>query len=83
MELIRRLDVLDRLDAVSSRSLVIVGDRDPVTPVGAAEEVVAALPNGSAQLQVVAGAGHFPWLDAPDRFWPSVLEFVAAETRSL
>ena len=49
---------------------------DPVTQVAAAEEMVGALPEGIAQLEVIAGVGHFTWLDAPDRFWPTIIEFV-------
>ena len=51
-----------------------------MTPVAAAEEIVGALPEGVAQLEVIAGAGHFTWLDAPDRFWPIIIEFVQRTT---
>ena len=76
MELLRRVDIIDQLDGVQSPTLVVVGEVDPVTPVAAAEEIVTALPPGMAHLEVVPGAGHFPWLDAPERFWPIVSEFV-------
>jgi proline iminopeptidase len=76
MELIRRLDIVDQLSRVDSPTLVSVGELDPVTPVTAADEIVGALPEGVAQLEVIAGAGHFAWLDAPDRFWPIIIEFV-------
>jgi pimeloyl-ACP methyl ester carboxylesterase len=78
MALMRRLDIVDQLGRVASATLVSVGELDPVTPVAAAEEIVAALPDGSTRLEVVAGAGHFTWLDAPDRYWPTILEFVRA-----
>ncbi len=76
MGLIRRLDIVDQLSRVDSSTLVSVGELDPVTPVAAAEEIVAALPEGVAQLEVIARAGHFAWLDAPGRFWPIIIEFV-------
>lgn len=76
MELIRQVDIVDQLSRIESPTLVCVGELDPVTPVSAAEEVAAGLPQGRAQLEVIAGAGHFTWLDAPDRFWPVVIEFV-------
>jgi len=76
MELIRRLDIVDQLSRVDSPTLVSVGELDPVTPVAAAEEIVGALPEGVAQLEVIAGAGHFTWLDAPDHFWPIIIEFL-------
>jgi proline iminopeptidase len=81
MDLVRRLDIVDQLGRVASATLVSVGDLDPVTPVAAAEEIVAALPNGIAQLEVVDEAGHFTWMDAPERFWPLIIEFVGSATR--
>lgn len=71
-----RLDIVDQLRHVDSPTLVSVGELDPVTPVGAAEEIVGALPEGIAQFEVIDGAGHFTWLDAPDRYWPMIIEFI-------
>lgn len=76
MDLIRDLDVTSLLGRVHTPTLVSVGELDPVTPVAAAEEIVAALPAGSARLEVVAGAGHFPWLDAPERYWDALRAFI-------
>ena len=76
MELIRRLDIVDQLGLVDSPTLVSVGELDPVTPVAAAEEIVASLPHGSAQLEVIDAAGHFTWMDAPERYWPLIEAFV-------
>ena len=78
MELIRRLDIVDQLSRVDSPTLVSVGELDPVTPVAAAVEVVGALPHGIAQLEVIDGAGHFAWMDAPERWWPMIIDFVAS-----
>jgi pimeloyl-ACP methyl ester carboxylesterase len=47
MELMRRLDIVDQLGRVDSPTLVLVGELDPVTPVGAAEEIFEACPRGS------------------------------------
>ncbi len=68
MELIRRLDIVDQLGRVDSPTLVLVGELDPVTPVGVAEEIVDALPEGIARLEIIDGGGHWAWKDAPDRF---------------
>ena len=27
-------------------------------------------------LALIEGAGHFPWLDAPDTYWPTINDFV-------
>jgi pimeloyl-ACP methyl ester carboxylesterase len=34
--------------------------------------------DGSA---LVPGAGHFTWLDAPDRYWSVLTDFIAGATR--
>jgi len=59
---------------------VCTGELDPVTPVGAAEEIACALPEGLARLEAIAGAGHFTWMDAPDRYWPAVTRFFRSVT---
>jgi pimeloyl-ACP methyl ester carboxylesterase len=76
MELVLGLDIVDQLSRVDSPTLVSVGDLDPVTPIGAAEEIVGALPEGIARLEIIARAGHFTWLDAPDGFWPIIIDFI-------
>jgi pimeloyl-ACP methyl ester carboxylesterase len=78
MELIRRLDIVDQLSHVDTPTLVSVGELDPVTPVAAAEEIVGALPGGIAQLEVIEGAGHFTWMDAPKRYWPMLIKFIGS-----
>jgi len=76
MELVRRLDIVGHLARIDAPTLVCVGELDPVTPIGAAKEIVAALPKGIGRLEVIPGAGHFTWMDAPDRFWPTIIGFV-------
>jgi proline iminopeptidase len=78
----REFDVLDELGVVECPTLVCVGELDPITPVSAAREIVAALHEGIAELEILDDAGHFPWRDAPDSYWPILLDFVAtASTR--
>jgi pimeloyl-ACP methyl ester carboxylesterase len=78
LELIRGFDVRDQLARIDCPTLVCVGELDPITPVAAAREIVDALPSGDVRLEVVEGAGHFTWKDAPDRYWPLLTEFVTA-----
>jgi proline iminopeptidase len=82
MDVLRRTDIVGQLGAITSPTLVVVGELDPVTPVGAAEEIVAGLSEGVARLEVIHGAGHWAWKDAPERFWPLLADFVQAVTRS-
>jgi pimeloyl-ACP methyl ester carboxylesterase len=56
--------------------LVAVGNLDPITPPAAAREIVGGLAPGIGRLAVIDGAGHFPWLDVPDRYWPVIEGFV-------
>jgi proline iminopeptidase len=80
MDVIRRTDICEELAAIISPTLVCVGELDPVTPVGASEEIVRALPDGIGRLEVVPGAGHFTWLDAPDAYWSILGTFIRQVT---
>ena len=53
-----------------------VGALDGVTAPDASREIVAALAPGIGRLEVIEGVGHFPWLDAPDRYWSIVNAFI-------
>jgi pimeloyl-ACP methyl ester carboxylesterase len=48
--------------------------------VSGAREIADALPAGIGRLEVIEGAGHFTWLDAPERYWPVLSEFVMSTT---
>jgi pimeloyl-ACP methyl ester carboxylesterase len=78
MELMRRLDLRGELARVACPVLVSVGDLDPVTPVAAAREIAAGLAPGTGRLDVLERAGHFPWLDRAEAYWPLVLDFIAS-----
>ena len=81
MELLRRFDVLDQLPNITCPTLVCVGELDSVMPVDASREIVGALRDGVGRLEVIAGAGHFPWLDAPAVCSRVIREFVADTSR--
>ena len=81
MDVVRRTDIVDQLGRVDSPTLVAAGELDPVTPVAAAEEIVRALPEGIARLEIIDGGGHFTWMDAPGRFWPMIIEFIQTTAR--
>jgi pimeloyl-ACP methyl ester carboxylesterase len=83
LDLMRAFDVLDRVPRIACPTLVCVGELDPITPVAAAREIVAALPDGTGRLEVLPGAGHFTWRDVPDLYWPLIQDFLTATaTRS-
>ena len=78
MDLLRRFDVVDQLAGIDCPTLVCVGALDPITPVDVSREIVEALPRDIGRLEVIEGAGHFPWLDTPERYWPVIEDFVAS-----
>jgi pimeloyl-ACP methyl ester carboxylesterase len=51
------------LGRIGCPALVLWGDRDPYLPTRFGEAYAAALPG--AELEPVAGAGHWPWIDDP------------------
>jgi pimeloyl-ACP methyl ester carboxylesterase len=55
--------------------LVVGGEQDGLTGVGAVTAVAAAF--GAAQTAVLPGAGHFPWVDQPAAFAAAVRAFLA------
>jgi proline iminopeptidase len=76
MDLMRRFDVIDQLGQITVPTLVMVGALDPVTPLAAAEEIVAGLSPDIGRLAAIDGAGHFMWLDASERFFDLIRRFV-------
>jgi len=69
-------DVLARLSEIACPALVVSGSRDPVITPEASRELAAALPASKTRLEIIDGADHFPWKDAPERYWPVVTRFV-------
>ncbi|MBJ7329527.1 MAG: alpha/beta hydrolase [Solirubrobacteraceae bacterium] len=53
-----------RLGTITAPALVLWGDDDPYIPSRFGSGYAAAL--GDAQLELVEGAGHWPWLDRPE-----------------
>lgn len=60
------------LRGVTARALIVRGTLDILS---GETEWVAALPN--ARALVLEGVGHFPYLEAPDRFYPAIDAFLA------
>lgn len=62
------------LKAMPAPTLVIVGERDGMTGVEAGGVIAGLLPNAS--VTVLPGAGHYPWVDAPDAFREALVSFL-------
>jgi pimeloyl-ACP methyl ester carboxylesterase len=76
MDLMRTLYLRDSLPKIASPTLVCVGSLDAVTPVEDAAEILAGLPAGIGRLERLEGAGHFPWLDEPERYFEVLASFI-------
>ena len=76
------LDAHDKLDALKVLSgiptLVIVGDRDRLTPPHQARAIAAAIPG--AKLLELRGAGHCPMLEQPEAVNAALRELVEKAT---
>ncbi len=66
--------IVDSLPQITQQTLIIWGDRDRIIPVKHADIAATGLPNN--QLQIFPNCGHHPYLEYPDRFNRSVLEFL-------
>ncbi len=70
-------DWTDRLRALTCPTVVIHGERDAL-PIAVAESLVAVLPQAA---MVVLDAGHMPFWELPERFFPVVDAFLAEADR--
>ncbi len=59
---------------VENQTLVIVGDKDKETPIYMAKKYAKSVKNGT--LSVFRGAGHFAFIDMPEKFNREVSEFL-------
>ena len=66
--------IVANLPQITQPTLIIWGDLDRIIPVKHADIAATRLPN--SQLQIFPNCGHHPYLEYPDRFNRSVLEFL-------
>jgi proline iminopeptidase len=72
----RSMDLLPDLGRVRCPTLVLAGEEDPITPVGDAEDIAAALPPGLARLERFRGCGHGVFRDDPERGLEAIRRFL-------
>ena len=63
------------LPDVTMPTLLIYGEQDEDVPLAVAEAAMQSLPPG-ARLEVIEGAGHFPFLDRPEAFMDALNSFL-------
>jgi pimeloyl-ACP methyl ester carboxylesterase len=71
---IGELHALGALAASDIPVLSIGGENDRGAPPPFAERIAATAPRG--ELLLVEGAGHFPFAEAPDRYWPALIDWL-------
>jgi pimeloyl-ACP methyl ester carboxylesterase len=64
------------LGKLTCPTLVVWGDQDPYLEIGFARAYADAL-GGEAEVEIVEGAGHWPWLDRPELV-DRIVEFASA-----
>ncbi|MGH7535231.1 MAG: alpha/beta fold hydrolase, partial [Gemmatimonadales bacterium] len=69
-------DLTPLLPAVRAPTLILWGDQDQEVPRSAMEIMATRIPR--SRLVVFAGAGHFPFQDAPEEFGRALREFLVA-----
>ena len=74
--LLLETDLRDRAAAVKTPTLLLHGERDMLTPVGAARWLAERMPD--ARLNVLPGAAHAPFLSHPGKFAEIVTGFLGA-----
>jgi proline iminopeptidase len=75
----RTMNFLPALQQVRCPTLVLVGEDDPITPVGDAEDMAAALPAGLVELQRFPGCGHGVFRDSPAAGLDAIRQFILAK----
>lgn len=75
LDMLRTTDVRAALGSVRQPTLVVAGERDTLTPPGAALALAAAMPN--ARAVVIPGAAHVPFLSHRDAFVAALEAFDA------
>ena len=68
-------DLTPLLPAIQAPTLILWGDQEQEVPRSAMETMAARIPR--SRLVVFAGAGHFPFQDAPEEFGRALREFLA------
>jgi len=68
-------DLTPLLPAIQAPTLILWGDQEQEVPRSAMETMAARIPR--SRLVVFAGAGHFPFRDAPEEFGRALREFLA------
>ncbi len=76
LDWLRDVDLREMIPDIRTPTLLIHGENDPLMPLAAAHWLNENLP--SAQLQVISGAAHAPFLNDPEKFASLIGEYFHA-----
>jgi pimeloyl-ACP methyl ester carboxylesterase len=74
-----RLMMRDDMAHLPVPTLFVWGDADVFAPPSSGYDMAARMPN--AHVEVIADAGHLPWLDRPDTVAAAIIGFTSKEAR--
>jgi len=80
LSVLRNADLRERLPQLAVPTLVMAGENDRMTPPGAARALAAAIPG--ARLELLARAGHAPFLSHAGEFCRILGEFLGRAARA-
>jgi proline iminopeptidase len=72
-------DLRPRLPEIKVPTLVVAGASDASLPPARAKEAAKALPNG--KLLLIEGSGHYPYIEAPEKFISGVQDFLGIKVK--
>ncbi|MFH2034906.1 MAG: alpha/beta fold hydrolase [Candidatus Zixiibacteriota bacterium] len=72
-EYFRNYDIRDKLSSISCPTLILYGDYDP-TPFEYIQPIDDSIPN--SELVIIEEAGHWLWVEAPDKIMPIIRDFL-------
>jgi pimeloyl-[acyl-carrier protein] methyl ester esterase len=74
LQLLRETNLTTEITRIRCPALLIMGDKDMLTPPGSGEKTVQLLADG--RLQIIPGAGHAPFLSHPQQVIESITTFI-------
>jgi len=74
LDVFRDIDLLDGLAKIAVPTLHVLGEKDNLVPVGISQEITSYQSN--AQLAVIKGASHVPFLSEPEIFIAAIMDFI-------
>jgi pimeloyl-[acyl-carrier protein] methyl ester esterase len=77
LQVLQTADLRDSLGDIDCPVLLIMGERDTLVPVNAGQAASELFPD--AQLSVIEGAGHAPFIAQPEVVAKYVRRFLAAD----